>query len=67
MRRRPLLEEALKEASDLSTDGMESARRKAGIVFERMKEGREEVGVTVVDIASGGCDGAGGNEVSRIV
>jgi hypothetical protein len=55
--RRPLLDDARREASDLSTDSNERARRKAGMVFERLKEGREdeEVGVVLLveDIGSG--------------
>jgi hypothetical protein len=59
IRRRPLLDDARREASDLSTDGNERARRKAGMVFERLKEGREDEEVEVVllveDIGSGSC------------
>jgi hypothetical protein len=56
IRRRLLLDDARREASDLSTAGNERARRKAGIVFERLKEGREdeeEVVLLVEDIRSG--------------
>jgi hypothetical protein len=69
IRRMPLLDEARKEASDLSTDGSDRARRKAGIVFERTKEGREDEELAVVEDCSGvvlwgGC--LGGVQLRRL-
>jgi hypothetical protein len=49
IRRMPLLDETRREARVLSTDGSERARRKAGIVFEHTKEGREDGGMLVVE------------------
>ena len=49
-----MVEDARIDARDLSTEGIERARRKAGIVFERANEGREtfeaEVVVLIDDI-----------------
>jgi predicted amidophosphoribosyltransferase len=49
IRWRLLLDDARSEAENLSTDDNERARRKAGIVFDRLKEGREEDEVVVID------------------